>query len=122
MRWNPRRRHLEYHERYFFRIAERFIETIEAGDDVLVHCVQSYHRAPVVTAALMRRATGCNAQVSAPFHQHGAQPRCLCIAVGNKKGPSRAASFVKSLFLFVCITFCSLLATCYKSHAIEYML
>ena len=39
--------------------AERLLaDVVAAGDDVLVHCRQSFHRGPIAGAALMRRLSG----------------------------------------------------------------
>ena len=37
---------------------------LTAGQDVVVHCRESYHRAPLVAAMLLSRATGVGYQVS----------------------------------------------------------
>ena len=38
-------------------------KALDNGQDVIFHCMQSFHRAPVVAAAAYRRATGGSATV-----------------------------------------------------------
>ena len=38
-------------------------ETLARGEDVLLHCKQSFHRCPVVTAAVVQRLCGTPGQV-----------------------------------------------------------
>jgi hypothetical protein len=42
-------------------------ETLENGDDVVVHCRESYHRAPAVLAAYMLRLCGIPYKVETMF-------------------------------------------------------
>ena len=39
------------------------VEVLEAGEDVLLHCNQSFHRSPVVGAAVCARTIGVSATV-----------------------------------------------------------
>ncbi len=41
-------------------------QTLEAGQDVLVHCSQSFHRAPAIAAAFMKKLCGVSFQVVPP--------------------------------------------------------
>ena len=44
-------------------------KTLEAGKDVLVHCKESYHRAPIAVAAFYRQTTGIGYQVVRPTYR-----------------------------------------------------
>ena len=42
---------------------QKIQDALLAGQDVIFHCVQSFHRAPVTAAAAYRRVTGGSASV-----------------------------------------------------------
>ena len=54
---------------HFTLALPRVEECLEGGADVLVHCRESYHRAPLATAAFIRMLTGVNYQVVRPTYR-----------------------------------------------------
>ena len=51
----------------FFEVADVVENVLLDDKDVLAHCVQSHHRAPICLAALMRRILGVTVRVFGRF-------------------------------------------------------
>ena len=52
-----------YRQRELDQALQKIQDALLAGQDVIFHCVQSFHRAPVTAAAAYRRVTGGSATV-----------------------------------------------------------
>ena len=52
-----------YRQRELDQALPKIQDALLAGQDVIFHCVQSFHRAPVTAAAAYRRVTGGSASV-----------------------------------------------------------
>ena len=61
MRVDPRSK--TYRQRELDQALPKIQDALLAGQDVIFHCMQSFHRAPVTAAAAYRRVTGGSATV-----------------------------------------------------------
>ena len=52
-----------YRQRELDQAVPKIQDALLAGQDVIFHCMQSFHRAPVTAAAAYRRVTGGSASV-----------------------------------------------------------
>ena len=56
-----------YRQRELDQALQKIQDALLAGQDVIFHCVQSFHRAPAAAAAAYRRMTGGSATVHTCF-------------------------------------------------------
>ena len=57
----------QYRQRELDQAMQYIQKALDGGQDVIFHCMQSFHRAPVAAAAVYRRVTGGSATVHTCF-------------------------------------------------------
>ena len=63
----------QYRQRELDQAMQYIQKALHGGQDVIFHCMKSFHRAPVAAAAVYRRVTGGGA--TPPFGTLGGRPR-----------------------------------------------